>query len=75
MPRDKDDDDGDLPFDMGIVKVLRVTDKALLAVSEAMGEQWIPKSVVHDDSEVWKKDDNGMLVVLTWWAKKNVSDA
>lgn len=32
---------------------------------------WIPQSVVHDDSEVWKKGDEGTLVLHLWWAEKN----
>ena len=30
----------------------------------------IPKSVIHDDSEVWKFGDKGRLIVKTWWAEK-----
>lgn len=29
-------------------------------------ELWIPKSVVHDDSEVWKGGQDGDVVVFTW---------
>lgn len=31
---------------------------------------WIPKSVIHDDSEVWKKGDRGKLVIPEWFALK-----
>lgn len=31
---------------------------------------WIPKSVVHDNSEVWAQDTTGDLVVARWWAEK-----
>lgn len=34
-------------------------------------ERWVPKSVIHDDSEVWKAGQSGKLVVLHWWADKN----
>ena len=31
---------------------------------------WIPKSVVHDDSEVYKQGDEGKLVLEEWFALK-----
>jgi len=31
---------------------------------------WIPKSQVHDDSEVWKKGQAGKLVVTEWIAEQ-----
>jgi hypothetical protein len=36
----------------------------------AMGSVWIPKSQVHDDSEVYMKDTEGLLVVSRWFAEK-----
>ena len=35
------------------------------------GEMWIPKSVVHDNSEVYDVKHEGDLVVQSWWARKN----
>jgi hypothetical protein len=32
--------------------------------------QWIPKSVVSEDSEVWKHGDEGELVIAGWFALK-----
>lgn len=36
------------------------------------GDQvWVPKSVIHEDSEVWKEgQEPGELVVKHWFAKK-----
>lgn len=31
---------------------------------------WIPKSQIDDDSEVWKKDQDGKLVVSEWIAEQ-----
>lgn len=31
---------------------------------------WVPKSVIHDDSEVWKTFTEGNLIVTKWWAEK-----
>ncbi len=31
---------------------------------------WVPKSVVHDDSEVYKEGTSGKLVVARWFAEK-----
>lgn len=31
---------------------------------------WVPQSVVHDDSEVFKKDQRGKLKVKVWYARR-----
>lgn len=31
---------------------------------------YVPKSVIHDDSEVYAKGHEGKLVVKNWWANK-----
>lgn len=33
-------------------------------------EVWVPKSVLHDDSEVCGEGDEGRLAVKTWFARK-----
>lgn len=33
-------------------------------------EHWIPKSQVHDDSEVFATDGEGKLIVSAWFASK-----
>ena len=70
MPRDSSGDDA---HDMGQVQVTTETEKAILCVPEDDGDKqfWVPKSVVHDDSEAWKKGDTGKLVVKAWWWEKN----
>jgi len=51
------------------VEVKKETEKALLV--EIEGEEfWIPKSLIHDDSEVHSEDDKGTLVVPEWFAEK-----
>jgi len=51
------------------VNCIKETEKALLV--EIEGEEvWVPKSVVHDDSEVYAEDDQGTLVVKRWWARE-----
>lgn len=70
MPRDNS---GDEAHKMGEGKCIRESEKAILVAFEGEeGQRWIPKSVVHDDSEVWKKDDVGQLIVKMWWAEKNI---
>lgn len=35
---------------------------------------WIPKSVIHDDSECYgmgKDESRGLVIVKAWWAEKN----
>lgn len=51
------------------VKCLKATDAAILV--EINGEEhWIPQSQIDDDSEVWKKGDEGRLVISEWLAEK-----
>lgn len=47
----------------------RETPKALLVEVEGE-EKWVPKSLIHDDSEVYREGDAGTLVVPLWWAEK-----
>jgi hypothetical protein len=47
------------------------TDKAALCVIPGYDEEfWIPKSQIHDDSEVWHKGDEGKLVITQWIAEQ-----
>jgi len=55
---------------LGDGKALRETDAAVLVELETGEEKWIPKSCLHDDSEVWKANQAGDVVVKTWWAEK-----
>jgi hypothetical protein len=64
-------DDG---VSLGEGEVIRGTDKALLVRLDDVGEEkWIPKSVIHADSEVFdESNENGIgnVVVMAWWAEK-----
>lgn len=53
------------------VKVLLDKGKALFINIEGE-EKWVPKSCIHDDSEVFDGEDNstGTLIVKRWWAEK-----
>jgi hypothetical protein len=33
-------------------------------------ELWIPKSQIHDDSEVYADEQTGVLVITAWLAEK-----
>ena len=45
------------------------TDLALLCnINEKT--HWIPKSVVHEDSEVSSEGDTGTIVIMRWFAEK-----
>ena len=61
--------------DIGVVRLdearcIAETDKAICCEVEDE-EVWVPKSVIHDDSEVYRLDDTGTLVVPEWFARKN----
>lgn len=50
------------------------TDKALLVILSDQKKIWVPKSVVHIDSEVQAKGDEGTLTVQKWFAEKEGFD-
>jgi Ser-tRNA(Ala) deacylase AlaX len=57
-------------YDRSEGEVLRETEKAILFQQEDGEEYWVPKSVLHDNSEVWKLGDVGILIVKEWFARK-----
>lgn len=65
---DGDDDEG-VAFDD--VECEYATEGALKVIIDG-GEYWIPRSQVHDDSEVFDDGENkcGKLVIKAWFAKK-----
>ncbi len=67
---DEADDDGG--FAIEGATAVHATDKALrVELPEPYDpDQWIPRSVVHDDSEVFEAGHEGKLVVLRWWARR-----
>lgn len=59
-------------FSLGHSEIIRETDSALLLETEEAGEVWIPKSVIHDDSEIEAGDDEGdegEVIVKKWFAR------
>ena len=69
------DDSGSEPYEVGEGEVRVVTEKALMFYVDATEtEVWVPKSVIHEDSEIEEdadKGDEGILVVKEWFADKN----
>lgn len=58
---------------VGAAEVVRETERALLVKLESGEECWIPKSVIHDDSECYADAHgtyDGDLVVEAWFAVK-----
>lgn len=50
---------------------LSIAETVLALKVEVDGESvWVPKSVVDDDSEVYMKGNEGILVVQEWWAER-----
>lgn len=54
---------------------LRETEKAVLCRILAFDgadavELWVPKSMIHDNSSVWKAGQTGDLVVKGWWTER-----
>lgn len=57
---------------LGVGKVVASTSKALcVRLDDAEEDLWIPKSQLHDDSEVYDSDSPpGEVVVTQWWAEQ-----
>jgi hypothetical protein len=62
---------------LGNGKCKAQTDKAILVeLDEAVASQeklkaiWIPQSCIHSNSEVWKYNQKGNVVVALWWAEE-----
>jgi len=54
---------------------MRETPRALLVRFRSGAEAWIPKSQIHDDSEVFDaSEDLGTLIVSQWFADKEGLD-
>ena len=51
------------------IRVLGETDKAIRVVIDGK-PCWVPKSQIHDDSEVYQSGTSGKLIVSQWWAEK-----
>lgn len=62
-------DDREAPVDIANCKCVKETDRALL-IEHGGAERWVPKSVVHDDSEVFEEDHEGTLVLKSWFAER-----
>lgn len=58
---------------LGPCRVIAATDEAIKVQLDSEDDtRWIPKSQVHDDSDVFDADQNskGDLVVTQWFAEK-----
>jgi hypothetical protein len=62
------------PVDIGQGECVIERDAAILVtMADEYGSQvdrWIPKSCLHDDSEVYKYGHVGKVVVRAWWAEE-----
>ena len=65
----RSDGRGEDGVSLGHATVKRTTDKALQCEVDDLGETWwVPRSVIHDDSEVYDDGHEGELIVKRWWA-------
>ncbi len=62
---------GGEPVNLGEWTGHKETEKALLVTSDIEPDMWVPKSVIHDDSEVYGEGHTGDLIVQRWWAEAN----
>jgi hypothetical protein len=64
MARDSEDFE---PIEIDGVTAIHETEQALLVEYEG-DEFWLPKSQIHDDSEVYERETKGKLVIPRWLA-------
>lgn len=60
-------------YRVGMVEVLRVTDRAILVAIRNHDDEWIARSQIHEDSHVQGHDgpgETGVLIITKWLAKK-----
>ena len=67
------DDDEPEGADFQVEQVLQESDKAIQVVFADTGNvKWIPKKVIHTDSEVYEKPDDGLgagtIIIHQWFA-------
>lgn len=63
----------DGPVSLGNCRATKETEKGLMVIGLEVSDgnpQWLPKSAIHDNSEVWKKGQEGDIVVKEWFADK-----
>ena len=75
--RDEDrrynEDESDSYSFEGVQCIAQTPQAILVLIDHGRGskrEHWIPQSQVHDDSEVFKKGDEGKLVVKGWFTRE-----
>ncbi len=74
--RDEDDDrdrrdDDQPPWRQPGAKCISEREKSILVRLQGRPRaQWFPKSVIHDDSEVYELGHEGEIVVQGWFAEK-----
>lgn len=68
----KTDDGAHDPFVLGTGECTLERPLAILVSLEGVpAPKWVPKSVLHDDSEVFSKGDIGKVVVEAWWGEQS----
>jgi hypothetical protein len=60
----------DAPLEFKGVAVVRESVLAILCRGLTAKAIWVPKSVIHADSEISKMGQNGNLRVKLWWAER-----
>lgn len=69
----RDRDDEDEPHGIDDCEAIAATEKAIKVRGVHPNDdrsEWIPRSVIHDDSEVYEDGHRGKLVVRPWFARK-----
>jgi hypothetical protein len=67
-----DDDEREVEYVTikNVVAIGETADAVLCVFEDGKREVWIPKSRIHDDSEVFADDHEGKLVIPEWLAER-----
>lgn len=68
MFKPRDDDEEKVEWDG--CRCIGETELAIKVVGVKDLPQWFPKSVIHDNSEVYKTGTDGMFILKRWFAEK-----
>jgi hypothetical protein len=61
----------DIVYDEPECAVVHETEEAILVHRSGPDDKvWVPKSVIHDNSEIYEEGCTGTLVVFMWFADK-----
>lgn len=57
--------------DFKVLSVVAVSTQAIKVELDTGDLKWVPRSVIHDDSEVYERGHSGTMLLKLWWAQSH----